>query len=355
MAHFAQLAHAQEIQKAFKELMLKRSDIGYVSSAAIAQSRESFPPPCLSMTDADVRATLEPEPIKWHKDLIRNYRTTSTPETIPYYRYSTDKQHHSIEHQQQIVAEFLEERGAMFKLPPATDKLFADPETSGKSQLFERRWGGQLASYVRPGDHIVCAYFDRIGRTSTDTLNFLDKMMSMRVFVHIIDHPQFQFSDPSNPSTVKAIQEAANGAEHERKMIARRTARAAQTHLAKGVIMGCLRHRGWTRKRNHRWNPEICDSMENPKFFTEFSPDDAAVAEVIWHLFAVEGWLVPELCAALRRKAMTNKRYLRSTNGKPWDKYAVKGLLRKMHAERFRGGAAGMFAGGQMATASATP
>jgi DNA invertase Pin-like site-specific DNA recombinase len=349
MAHFAHLEHSAEIQKAFRVLMLTRDDIGYVSSAALAQSRESFPPPCLQMSDDDVREALEPQPIQWHKDLIPDYRTNPSPETIPYYRYSTDKQHHSIEHQQQIVAEFLQERGQLFRLPPPADKLFADPDTSGKLAIFERRWGGQLASYVRPGDHVVCAYFDRIGRTSADTLNFLDKMMQLRVFVHIIDHPQFQFSDPSNPSTVKQIQEAANGAELERKMIARRTARAAQTHLAKGVLMGCLTHRGWTRKRNYKWNPTVCDSISNPKFVTEFSVDDAAVSEIIYHLWCVEGWLVPEICAALRNKARKNKRYLRSTNGKPWDKWSVKSLIRKLHAERFRGGAAGMFAGGQMA------
>lgn len=349
MACFAYIEHSNKIQELFKKLMLRRSDIGHVNPAAIAQSRESFPPPCLQMSDDDVRAQLEPAPIKWHADLIQDYRTNPSPETIPYYRYSTDKQHHSIEHQQQIVAEFLQERGQLFKLPPVTDKLFADPETSGKTAIFERRWGGQLASYVRPGDHVVCAYFDRIGRTSADTLNFLDKCMKLRVFVHIIDCPQFQFSDPANPSTVKAIQEAANGAEHERKMIARRTSRAAQTHLAKGVIMGCLRHHGWTRIRNHKWNPMMSDSMTNPKFTTTFAPAAAAVCEIIYHLWCVEGWLVPEICAALRNKAKYDSRYLRSTTNKPWEKHSVKLLIRKMHAERFRGGAAGMFAGGQMA------
>lgn len=347
MASLEELHRLAEVNRLVDVLMLKRSDIiaRRVTRRQLADSLKHFPPPRRVLTDCDVRSILEPKPIRWHKELISDYRDTTEPETIPYYRYSTDMQEHSIEHQSQIVKEWYDLRAASFQLPALTAKEFADPETSGTRPFFERRWGGQVACYVRPGDHLVFAYFDRIGRTAGDTLNLLQKLVEMQVYVHILDHAEFQYCDPTHPSTIKKIQEAAIESEHERRKISMRTRRAVQTHLAKGRAMGAGNYRAYRRVPNPNYDPNArVDSMNNPRYLVQFNPNEAAVAEIIYRLWAIDGWLVPEILSALRRKIVQcrDKRYLRS-NGKPWTRDSVKYLIRKTHAERGRGGPAGMF------------
>lgn len=343
MATTHTLTRSAEIERLIDELALSRSDIGKINKQRLAASYNALPPPTRAMTDAEVRAMLEPKPVKWHKDLIPNFRTTTAPETVPYYRYSTDKQQHSIEHQRHIVKEFFDDRGGLFRLPPLSANEFADPETSGKRRFLERRWGGQLACYVRPGDHVVFAYFDRIGRAAVDTLDVLQKLMELGVFVHIIDHPQFQFCDPAHPSTIKLIQEAAIAAENERRLISLRTKRALDSLLSKGRGVGC-RHRCYRMPANPEYRPDAAaDSMSNPRRLAEFVPAEAALCEIIYHAWAIDSWLVAEIVSALRNRAKTDKRFLRAYSGKPWTRDAVKKLIRKMHAERCRGGAAGMF------------
>lgn len=344
MATLDELARAGQIERLIDALALKRTDIGKLSPHRYAESLKALPPPNRIMTDAEVRAMLEPKPVKWHKDLIPDFRTTSAPETIPYYRYSTDMQEHSIEHQRDIVAEFYELRAAAFRLPPlVVDKEFADPETSGKKDFLTRRWSGQLACYVRPGDHVVFAYFDRIGRKACDTLAALQKFMEMGVFVHVIDHAQFQFCDPSHPSTIKQIQEAATAAEFERGMIAKRTGRASQNHLTRGRVMGHQNVRCYRQRPNPDYVPGVRDSMENPLYLAEFCPAEAALCEIIYHAWAVDGWVVAEISAALRHRAKRDKRFLRAQTGKPWTRDGIKKVIRKLHGERCRGGAAGVF------------
>lgn len=345
MATFQELERIAEIDRHILELRITRADIGNIRANDIAKSLKHFPPPRRALSDADVRRLLEPAPIRWHKDLIPDYRTTSTPETIPYYRYSTDMQGDSTEQQRGIVEPWFEMRVQTFNLPPMTSKEFADPETSGGKPLFERRWGGQLASYVRPGDHLVFAYYDRIGRDALDTLNALKKFMEMRVYVHIIDHAQFQFCDPKHPTTIKQIQEAAIEAEHTRRKIGTLTARADKSFLARGFHMGAVRHRCFRKVKNPDYNPDRQPSPTNQPYLAKFSAKEAAQCEVIYRLWAVYGWLVPEILSAMRTQSKRDPhRWIRYSTGKIWNRDGVKKLIRKYNAERAGGGAAGMFA-----------
>lgn len=344
MATIRHLTRSAEIERLIVELALSRSDIGKINKQRLAASYAALPPPTRALTDAEVRGMLEPKPVKWHKDLIPNYRTTTAAETITYHRYSTDKQQHSIEHQRQIIADFYESRRQVFRLPPMSANEFSDPETSGKRLIFERRWGGQLACYVRPGDHVVFAYFDRIGRNAVDTIGLLQKFMELGVYVHIVDHPHFQFCEPGHPSTIKQIQDAAIAAENERNLISLRTKRAAGNIYAAGHAMGNGRarcYRPWPNTRFDRSAP--VDAMKNPRQLAEFVPAEAALCEIIYHAWAIDSWLVAEIVSALRNRAKTDRRFLRAHSMRPWTRDAVKKLIRKFHAERCRGGVAGMF------------
>lgn len=343
MANHA-LHQRAEIVRLAPVVRLRREDCGRISESRRALSLKSNPPPTIQLSDDDVRVMLEPRKIRWHPDLLPDYRDVPiVSETVPYFRYSTDKQEHSIEHQQYAFAEWYGLRQSLFSLPPVTTKLFADPETSGGKRLFERRWGGQFGRYIRPGDHVVFVYFDRMGRNAIDTLQSLDAFVRLGVFVHVLDHAQFQFCDPRHPNTIKQIHDAASAAEYERRMASERTRRCHRSHLAKNIALGNIGGLCYRKTPNPAYVPGVIDSMTNPRFTVEFSPFEAAICEEVYRCWLVESWSVYEICKALRNRAKKDRRFLRFGTGKPWDKHGVKYVIRKLHAERGQGGAAGMF------------
>lgn len=350
--------HAAEIAAAAREVRLTRHDINFkwrLANIAQAKSLASLPPPSTEISDEEIRRMMEPQPIRWPKDVIPNYRDTpAVNETIPYYRYSTDKQEYSIDYQRDAVRDWYDMRRDTFRLPPLMTKGrelddigftagFADPETSGSHRVFERRWGGQLGQYVRPGDHVVFAYFDRIGRNTVDTLQVLDAFVKARVYVHILDHVEFQFCDPAHPNTIKQIQDAAVAAEHHRGMTSLRTRRAYRSHLAAGVSMGGASALCYRRIPNPGHVAGVRNSRRNPLYRMEFVPFQAALVEEIFRLWLIESWSVAEICSALRERSKRDERFLNVTNNKPWDRRCIRYIIEKLRNERRAGGAAGMF------------
>jgi len=111
--------------------------------------------------------------------------------------------------------------------------------------------------------------------------------------------------------------------------------------LAKNIALGGAAGIGYRKVPNPTWVQGVVDSMANPRFTVEFSPFEAAVCEEVYRLWLVEAWSPYEIVLALRSRAKKDRRFLRFDNGKPWDRIRVKYVLRKFHAERSKGGAAG--------------
>lgn len=323
------LRYAREIANWKAKFAFCRDDIGPIVASWNAKSLKALPPPTAEMSEEQISEAYEQKRIRWHKEIVPDLRTTRTPETIPYFRWSTDKQQYSIEYQRSIFQRYFVRRQRQMNMPPVSAFEFADPETSGKHRFFERRHGGQFAKYVRPGDHAVFSYFDRVGRDALDMLQTVKVLVKVNVFVHLIDHPSFSFCDPTHPNTIRDLQQHASSAEYERRMTSFRVRNTLKAGLAEGRALGNIGDFCYKKIPNPKHIPGIEDNVTNPRFLVEFCPHDAAVCDEMYRLW-LEGWTAYEISNALRRKNIRR----RALKNQKWTGWAIRRVIAKLHDQR---------------------
>jgi DNA invertase Pin-like site-specific DNA recombinase len=137
------------------------------------------------------------------------------PKCFIYVRASTSHQVESPDTQQRICEEFVRRKG----LPNPI--VFADPSTSGKSDVNERAAGGKMLASLRAGDHIVVSRLDRISRSFIGFAKLLDTIIRRKVTIHICDMPGGTV-DPNDPGQMAMAQMTIVFANYERALIVRR-------------------------------------------------------------------------------------------------------------------------------------
>lgn len=307
---------------------LDKRECGKISEKIRETSLRAFPPPCHEFSENERAEILEGRRIKWPKGLIPNYRTNPEPETIFYFRYSTDKQQFSAEVQKAICERYYARYGDRLKMPPLSTKEFADPETSGKRRFFERSWGGQLGRYVKKGDHVVVAYFDRFGRDAIDSVNSIRGLRKLGVHFHAIDNPQLRNICPRDPQSTAALHNTASAAEFERLMISKRTTAGLALRRDCGVSSNYRPRAGFVHKPNPNFDPSRKVGIDNPRNFQVVDEREQVHVVTAYHYWSVEGWSIYELSRAFRYHGF------RRADGKKWDRKALVKAVMRIHRER---------------------
>jgi DNA invertase Pin-like site-specific DNA recombinase len=110
-----------------------------------------------------------------------------------YRRVSTAEQQNSMDVQDARIADYVK-----FKQLTIAGE-YADPDVSGRIPIGQRSGGYALLRDLQPGDHLVVAKLDRLGRNAVDILRTIDDLTNRRkVTIHIIDLGGDSFST-SNP------------------------------------------------------------------------------------------------------------------------------------------------------------
>jgi putative DNA-invertase from lambdoid prophage Rac len=150
------------------------------------------------------------------------------PKTYGYIRASSSKQISSPEVQKGIICKYAEQ------LELGTPIIYADPATSGKTNLFDRQAGKELMKVLRKGDHLVVARLDRISRSFINFAKILDAIEKRGVVLHLCDAPGGGCLDPSNPIAMLTAHILVSFAQFERQMIRTRSIEGCANKRALG-------------------------------------------------------------------------------------------------------------------------
>lgn len=297
-------------------------------------------PPNRDIPDSAMAALLAARPTVMPRSVIRNLRAqypTRGPLTCWYGRYSSDDQANSRPSQKATIERYYEMNRDRLRMPPLCDIEFFDEAVSGNKRFMERRWGGQLSVFLRPGDHIVTAYFDRMGRNTVDLLTCMAAFARLRIHVHCIDAPWMQYADPNSPDTIRNIEAMATASAGFRRVNARRVSDAMHLRRARGFSAGdCGIPIGYYRRKNPRYvqMPRgVKNPIENAMYLVYKSEYDSAVVEEICRVW-LAGWTTPEIRHALEARGI-----VRAETGKPWNKKMIRYVLNNL---RSRSRASGM-------------
>jgi len=153
--------------------------------------------------------------------------------TYIYARASTKKQECSAEVQIQICKRYIQERD----LSDLSDDLVIEARAnaiSGKVPFADRPGGSRLIRMMRPGDCLVVARADRLGRNSRDILNTVYLFERLKVDLYICDFFG-QAYDPNNPLSKFFLTLIAAVAEFENELRSQRQIEANIVRRQKGL------------------------------------------------------------------------------------------------------------------------
>lgn len=201
---------------------------------------------------------------------------TRSPETVFYGRMSTNKQDKSLEEQRHICITNYNNSPDM----PVWGAEFVDPGVSGKTPFQGRPAAREMIRYLRRGDCVVVAAFDRLGRDIVDLLTSMRVLRSMGVRVKVLDLTWLNDMDPDNPMTEGMLAQFAAFAQWERQVIGRRVRQAIAALRAAG------HHTGHCRQGEIK----VPDPDRPGKFLVEKDPVFQEKLEYIYDLHWKEGY-----------------------------------------------------------------
>jgi DNA invertase Pin-like site-specific DNA recombinase len=173
------------------------------------------------------------------------------PATHPVYGYiraSTDRQIASPETQRQIIEDYAKRLGR------SIDHFFIDAAVSGKKSLFERPEGAELSLILNPGDHVIAARLDRLGRSFIGFAHILELFLKKKITMHLCDMPGGVF-DPDNPMSELMIGVLIVFANYERRLISVRTREGLQARKQRGERYCRWAEYGWRWEK--RFDPAL--------------------------------------------------------------------------------------------------
>ena len=153
--------------------------------------------------------------------------------TYIYARASTKKQEVSAEVQIQTCKRYIQEH----ELPALSDDLIIEARAnavSGKVPFARRPGGMRLLRMMRPGDVLVVAKMDRLGRNSRDILNTVYLFERLKVDLYICDFFGKVY-DPNDPLSKLFLTLIAAAAEFENSLRSQRQIEANQIRRQKGL------------------------------------------------------------------------------------------------------------------------
>lgn len=82
-------------------------------------------------------------------------------------------------------------------LLPPWGEIYSDDAISGDIAFQERPDGRRLLREIKRGDHLVVAFFDRLGRNTLDILGTIDRLRKMGVVIHLLNMNGMRLSTDS--------------------------------------------------------------------------------------------------------------------------------------------------------------
>ncbi len=142
---------------------------------------------------------------------------------LTYRRVSTDKQHDSMELQEDSATKYAAWKD--LSIPP--ENRYSDPFVSGGIALKKRKGGCALMHRLRQGlvKHLIITKSDRLGRNTRDWLETYETLEELGVTLHIVDQGGDSFSS-NGPMGKMMLTMLSMFAEFEREMIRERTQKA---------------------------------------------------------------------------------------------------------------------------------
>lgn len=125
--------------------------------------------------------------------------------------------------------------------------FYSDPAFSAsKVPLAKRPQGQAMLARAAPGDIIVVARLDRIFRSTKDTQETMDLIVSRGMDVISINEPYFRWRTASDRMVGKIL---ATVAEHESERLGERISMAHKSRVARGLPSGGWVPIGWVKKK----------------------------------------------------------------------------------------------------------
>lgn len=235
-----------------------------------------------------------------------------TPLTICYLRQSLDtrKQANSVAVQLDAARNY--HRAFAAKLPPWSsehEQTFVDIATDSAIALADRKAGRELLRFAIPGDCIIFANLDRLGRTVFEMVSTIQMLKKRGLKLHILDAAG-QPMDLDSLMGEFMVCVLAYAAALEKKRISERTRAAVEYRKTLGIMPG-LPPAGKCRDENGQ-------TIDHPG-------EQRQIAEA--RGLSLRGWSYKQIAAEFRRKGYLTR------HGKPWTETrvwrGVTGLGRK--------------------------
>lgn len=179
---------------------------------------------------------------------------------------------------------------------------YYDSDTSGGTELFERRKGRELLILPQRGDHIVFVRLDRLFRSGPDGAKSMDMLIKKGVRFWYASMPGL---DTSTPMGIAFCYAQLGMAVSEKMLIADRTSQALQVLRQEGRVYGRHIPDGW-RKKDGRFVPD----MEERQIIARFS----ALRD--------EGYSYVEI-ASMHQRAVRRR-------GTKWDRNTIRRAIESM-------------------------
>lgn len=223
------------------------------------------------------------------------------PYAYCYGRASTDKQALTENAQRSACEEYVSRVLVPKGFTPGG--WFYDAETSGSTQLFERKKGLLLWAEVKKGDTVVVSKLDRAFRSTSDFVHTLDMLGSRGVSMNCLDIGM----DSGTPIGRFVYTIMAAFAEMERNFIAQRTSAGMQQKLKEGKPISGNAPIGWKKigKKAASYFVPDEDEREQVKRMVDMRRGGAAfeaIVNAMWNTRRTNGrrWNINSVIAAVK-------------------------------------------------------
>lgn len=232
-----------------------------------------------------------------------------------YVRASTNKQHETIDVQQETIANYCRAHGLLLTQSRHEGPLwYIDRATSGKIPIAEREAGQVMCRALQRGDHIVVTKLDRAFRKLSDCCKAMETWERLGVHLHVCNLLGGAI-DLSQPIGKFLIQVLGAFAELERAFISERTSEAMKARKRRGEGGGRPRY-GF----KHETRYKIVDGVRK-KYLVEVP--DLHERQIMKMVLAWRTGTPPWAWDKIRRE-LTYKLKVKTTDGREWSRQRLK-------------------------------
>lgn len=168
-----------------------------------------------------------------------------------YIRVSTDDQLQALDAQVYAIQEYFQKEVGPKNPGVQWAKIVEDPGRSAFRIPFLKRPGG-LALYnaLKPGDHVIFAYFDRAFRNFRDAAFTYDLLVERGITCHFMDAPISGINDPHLQKLIISI--LAWVAEYESLTRSKRIKQGIESSKRRGTYFHFPRHKFWEKSNKNK-------------------------------------------------------------------------------------------------------